>query len=783
MESIASLGSLKRSADNSRLKVTVRGAVQGVGFRPFVYRIAKELHLAGWVSNSQKGVTIEVEGPTNRLERFLFRIELEKPVHSRITSLEFSVLDPAGFHSFEIRPSDTAGNREAFVMPDIATCGDCLQEIFDPANRRYRYPFTNCTHCGPRFSIVEALPYDRARTSMSRFQMCASCRREYEDPSDRRFHAEANACPDCGPKLELWDREGVVLARGHASILLAADAVRQGRIVALKGLGGFHLLADASNGDAVRTLRQRKEREEKPLALMFPSLDRVEAFCVVSHLEERLLRAPESPIVLLRRKKSRDDGISNSVAPGNPAYGVMLPYTPLHHLLMAELNFPVVATSGNRSDEPICKDEKDALERLNGIADRYLVHDRPILRHIDDSIVRVILGREQILRRARGYAPLPVWEDESVLPILAVGGHLKNTVAVSVGREAVLSQHIGDLETPQACQAFENEIKSLLHIHDIHPAKIACDPHPDYISTQYAAGLGGGVDVQTVQHHYAHILSCMADNGLTGDVLGVAWDGSGYGEDGTLWGGEFLTVNDESHARVAHLRAFSLPGGAQAVREPRRGALGILHEIFGPGFLKMKDIPSLACFDGKELENLSILLGSGAMSPRTSSAGRLFDAVASLVGLRQVSRYEGQAAMELEFAAYGEGSRGPYELPLRGDPSSGKPVVLDWEPMVRAILEDMRAGVPAGSISAGFHLALVGGIVSAAKLFERERVVISGGCFQNRILCESAVEALRGAGFKPYWHQRVPPNDGGLSLGQLAAVVRSERSRKASLTL
>jgi hydrogenase maturation protein HypF len=847
--------------DRWRLKLVVRGAVQGVGFRPFVFRLATGLGLAGWVNNSTQGVFIEVEGPRSALEQFLLRLETEKPLRSFIQSLEASWLDAVGFKDFVIRESETGGDKTALVLPDIATCPDCLREIFDPKNRRYRYPFTNCTNCGPRFSIIESLPYDRANTSMKSFTMCPQCQAEYDDPRDRRFHAQPNACPVCGPRLELW-RSGVrqnaanfaskqeqrrSAERSHDALLTAATAIRAGKIIAAKGLGGFHLMVDARNDRAVRLLRKRKQREEKPFALMFPSLESIKAECEVSPLEERLLRSPESPIVLLRKIVNRKSPIVNSVAPGNPNLGVMLPYTPLHHLLLAELGFPVVATSGNLSDEPICTDEHEALERLSGIADVFLVHNRPIVRHVDDSIVRVMLDQELVLRRARGYAPLPI-RLNSPLPsgghplpagrgegrgediVLAVGAHLKNTIALSVGNQVFISQHIGDLETEQAHTAFRRVIADFEKLYDAQPQIIAADLHPDYLSTKYAweivaqasppAGFGGvpaaistdeeqgcSADSQAgslhyigVQHHIAHVWSCLAENELAPPVLGVAWDGTGYGLDGTIWGGEFFLVTDQNVQRTAHLRPFRLPGGDQAVKEPRRTALGLLYETSGDAVFEHKNLASVAAFSKSELTALKTVLAKKLNSPVTTSIGRLFDAVASLVNLRQRIRFEGQAAMELEFALEGIETDEAYPLPIadiesfrvpaskrscqlpieKTAASAGKleignrklEMILDWSPMIKAILADLKAGVSVNVISAKFHNALVEAIVAVAKQVGELRVALSGGCFQNRYLTEHAVRRLQAEGFRPYWHQRVPPNDGGIALGQVIAARR-----------
>jgi hydrogenase maturation protein HypF len=861
--------------DLQRLRVVIRGAVQGVGFRPFVYRLATEMQLPGWVINNSQGVFIEVEGAKPRLDEFLLRVSREAPPRAFIQSLESSFLDPAGFTAFEIRHSEESGAKTVLVLPDLAACPDCLRDIRDPANRRYRYPFTNCTNCGPRFSIIEALPYDRPNTAMKIFPLCDECRAEYVNPLDRRFHAQPNACPKCGPHLELWDRAGAVLATHGDALLAAAEAIRRGQIVAVKGIGGFHLMADARNEEAVRTLRQRKHREEKPFALMYPSLELVKEHCEVSALEERLLLSPESPIVLLKKrgeeKRADEAGIFSSphsslltpsvVLAPNPNLGVMLPYTPLHHVLMGELGFPVVATSGNLSDEPICIDEREALERLAGIADVYLVHNRPIVRHVDDSIVRVVLGRELALRRARGFAPLPVkvqntehriqstdgqpavgrTTDDGVQSsignrqsaILAVGAHLKNAVAVTVGENAFVSQHIGDLETAQAFEAFRRVIADLTRLYELKPEVVACDLHPDYLSTQYArelvAGSGGAMRLVAVQHHYAHVMACMAENELQGRALGVSWDGTGYGLDGTIWGGEFLQVgrpgsDGAPFERFAHLRTFRLPGGDRAVKEPRRIAAGLLYEMFGDAAFERDDLAPIAALSRAERQVLRQMLHQGLNAPLTSSAGRLFDAVAALAGLRQKVNYEGQAAMELEFEAGRSGGRSdislqapsgltsprlelrqppdlsirrehtedekPADAPLPADQtypfaiddpplSAGtssaignrQSAIVNWEPMVRAIVDDVQRAVPVGVIAAKFHNTLAEMIVSVAQQAGERRVVLSGGCFQNRYLLERAVGRLREAGFQPYWHQRVPPNDGGIALGQAMAAL------------
>jgi hydrogenase maturation protein HypF len=766
MPAVSAHPPLHRAANRQRARVILRGAVQGVGFRPFIYRLASELDVTGWVSNTGQGVFIEAEGGGAAVSAFLERLDAERPPQAVVVSRECTMLDPVGFARFEILASRMHEEPSAFVLPDIATCADCLRELFDPNDRRFRYPFVNCTHCGPRFSIIDALPYDRERTSMKTFAMCPACRREYEDPADRRFHAQPNACPACGPSLALWDSAGAEQARADDAVLLAVDAIERGAIVAVKGLGGFLVLADAHNDEAVRTLRARKHREAKPLALLFPDLSAIEEACEVSPQEARLLTSPESPIVLLRKRVGDASRIAPSVAPRTPCLGAMLPYTPLHHLLMRDIGRPVVATSGNLADEPICVDEHDALDRLRGIADVFLVHDRPIVRHVDDSIVRVLLGREMVLRRARGYAPLPILLRETAAPMLAVGAHLKNSIAVTVGRSVFISQHIGDLESPQAIGAFEGVIATFRDLYRVEPAKVIADSHPDYASTRYADTLG--VPVLRVQHHAAHVAACMAENDLDDPTLGVAWDGTGYGADGTIWGGEFLIARDGSFERVATMRPFRLPGGDRAVREPRRTAFALLHEIHGDDLQARQDLPPVAAFDEPERRVLAQMLARGINAPVTTSAGRMFDAVASLCGVCHRASFEGQAAMALEFAI-DERASGCYAIPIVDG------LVLDWQPAIESIVEDFRRGVSTGAIAVRFHRAMVEAIVEVSKRVQIQRVVLTGGCFQNGFLLEHTVRRLDEEGFRAYWHQRVPPNDGGIALGQIVMAARTGR--------
>ncbi len=762
-----------RLKGDKRLKVIVRGAVQGVGFRPFIYRLATQLRLHGWVLNSSQGVFIEVEGMEESLNTFLLCLNREKPKRAIIHSLEFSFLDPIGYEGFDIKESEEDREKTTLVLPDISTCHECLEEIFDSTDRRFLYPFTNCTNCGPRFTLIEAIPYDRPNTSMRIFKMCPDCEYEYKKPLDRRFHAQPNACSVCGPAIELWNLEGRIISRGQDALFDAARSVKSGRILALKGLGGFHLIVDAGNEEAVSRLRERKSREEKPFAVMFPSLDLVKSCCEVSLFEERLLLSSESPIVLLKKGEVHFNLspclLSPNVAPNNPYLGVMLPYTPLHHILIREIGFPVVATSGNLKDEPIVTDEKEALIRLRGIADLFLVHNRPIVRHVDDSVVRIVLGKEMVIRRARGYAPLPIRRNitQPMPRILAVGAHLKNTVAISINDQVFISQHIGDLETHEAYKAFQRVIEDFKKIYEFKPDIVACDMHPGYISTNYAKGLG--LPVIEVQHHHAHVAACMSENELNETVLGISWDGTGYGTDGTIWGGEFLLSGYVSFNRVCHFRTFRIPGGESAIREPRRTALGILYEVFGEGFMK-EDIPLLQSFSEEEIRVLFQMLRKGINSPLTSSVGRIFDAVAALIGLRQKVSFEGQAAMELEYAIRsGIESSYPFDITEKEEfhPHMSPCCIVDWAPMVLAILEDVQDGRDIGYISTRFHNTLSEIIIDISSLLGIEKVVLTGGVFQNRYLTERTYKRLKEEGFKPYIHQRVPPNDGGISFGQV----------------
>jgi len=749
-----------------RLVINIQGVVQGVGFRPFVYRLAGDLDLNGWVGNSPQGVQVEIEGAAENLDRFIARLDTDKPPLATISNKEFIYLEPAGYNDFTVRQSDRSGDKTAPVLPDIATCPDCLSEIFDPSDRRYRYPFTNCTNCGPRYSIIHTLPYDRANTTMQVFPMCEKCREEYEDPSNRRFHAQPNACAECGPHLQLRDGGGNTLGMHDEALITACEAVRQGRILALKGLGGFQLLVDARNDEAVRLLRKRKGREEKPFALMYPSLDNVSRDCRMTSIEESLLLSPQSPIVLLE-KLTIDTNVADAVAPNNPYLGVMLPYTPLHHLLMHELQFQLVATSGNLSDEPICIDENEAMHRLRNIADFYLVHNRPIARQVDDSVVRIMNGGAMVVRNARGYAPTSVELTGEIPPTLAMGAHLKSSIAIARGGHAFVSQHIGDLETTEAFEAMKKVTVSLSDIYDFKPEKIVADLHPDYLSTRFADD--SGLPAKKIQHHLAHVLSCMADNRLDEPVLGVSWDGTGLGPDRTVWGGEFITVNGKSAKRAGHFRLFPLPGGDKAVREPRRTALGMLYEIYGDNLFGMAALEPMRAFDIKELDILKTALKNKINTPMTSSAGRIFDAVSSILGICQISRYEGQAAMMLEYSGLTEPARQSYEYEIN---CSDAMFVVDWQPMIRGLLKDFLDGVVPGRIASRFQNTLADIILSVGKQIGEKNIVLTGGCFQNRYLTEKTISRLESADFKPYRHRRIPPNDGGIALGQIMAAAR-----------
>ena len=751
--------------ETRRLRITVRGAVQGVGFRPHVYRLARELELAGWIVNDLRGVLIEVEGPSGRLARFARRLREAPPRQARIQEMVEVWVEPTGLDGFQIRGSDARGLPRAAILPDLATCPACLADVMEPGGRREGYAFTNCTECGPRFSIVRRLPYDRPNTTMAGFVQCAACGAEYTSPSDRRFHAQPNACPECGPRLRWWD-EGEARDEGDAACIEdAATALREGRVVAVQGLGGFHLMTDAASEVAVTRLRVRKGREAKPLAVMVRDLREAEALAVLDDDARELLTSAAAPIVLVPRRDGAP--LAPSVAPDSPWVGMMLAYTPLHHLLLETFGGPVVATSGNRSEEPICIRPEEARERLAGIADAFLVHDRPIQRHVDDSVTRIGPEGPQILRRARGYAPLPLpvpWATEAGL---AVGGHLKNTVAVARDGQVWISQHIGDLETEEARRAFRTTVRDFLDLYRVDPTVVAHDLHPDYASTTWAQATFPHLPLVGVQHHHAHLAALLAEHGMEPDhrALGVVWDGTGYGPDGTVWGGEVLAGAMAASERVGHLRTFRLPGSEAAVREPRRSALGLLTEA------GLTDHPgartALAAFTAEERRILDRTLERGLNAPMTSSAGRLFDALSALLGLCRHSRYEGEAAILLEHASDPE-ETGSHAPALLREPDGSW--ILDWEPLVRGVLEDRVRDVPAAVSAARIHNGLVDGIVAMASAAGLEDVALTGGCFLNARLTRDARTRLRRAGHRVLLHREVPPGDGGIALGQVATV-------------
>lgn len=759
-------------SEQRRIAIIVEGAVQGVGFRPFVYRIAMKYGLTGWVQNRTDGVYIEIQGNNSSVEYFLFSLKTEYPKHAHIDNiktLELQIQEEEKY--FCIHSSYTEGIFRTRILPDIATCPDCLREMNNPTDRRYHYPFINCTLCGPRYTIIYRMPYDRINTSMASFQMCDQCREEYENPSNRRFHAEPIACPVCGPQISLWDEKGEILSERETALIETASLIKKGSILAVKGLGGFHLIVDATNSESVKRLRERKNREEKPFALMYPSLEEVKKDCIVSELEASLLTSSESPIVLLE-KNLNSSRIAEEVAPEQSRHGVMLPYTPLHHLLMSELNIPVIATSGNRSDEPICIDEQEALERLKGIADYFLVHNRPIVRHVDDSIVHVVMDKPILLRRSRGYVPQPISLPETTDKVfLAVGGHLKSTVAVNYDNQVVISQHLGDLETQKAIEGFHQSREILLNLIERTPDILVADAHPDYTSTQWA--YQQNKPVIQVQHHIAHALAVIAEKKVPLPVFAVIWDGTGYGLDHTIWGGEFFIITDDNIKRWGHLRTFSIPGGDKAVREPRRSALGILYEIYGDAlFERNTEIFEYIFTSFQEIEwsALQKMLKHTINTPRTSSAGRLFDAVAMLLGLSSVCSFEAQSAMALETLAW-EGKDTEYkDIPINIKEENESHIV-DWKPIIEFIIEHKNKGMSSTRLANLFHQYLAHCIKQVVNKVGISNVIVNGGCFQNRLLLEYTTTLLQPE-HEVFFAEQIPPNDGCISLGQIYYAIK-----------
>jgi hydrogenase maturation protein HypF len=745
-----------------RRAICVRGTVQGVGFRPFIYGLAARLEIKGCVSNVGGDVSVEIEGPTQRLDRFLDELVANRPPLAHIESVTWTPQGVRGDQHFSILKSETSGRARVTISPDVATCGACVAELFDPLNRRYRYPFLNCTNCGPRITIVTGAPYDRIRTTMASFGMCDACRAEYEDPNDRRFHAQPTACAACGPRLVACDSTGSRLEVGDA-VAWFVDQLRRGAVGAVKGLGGYHLACDAGNDLAVSQLRARKHRDEKPFALMVMDVPTADVWCEISPEERALLTSAARPIVLVRK---RDPHSFRLIAPGNPHLGVMLPYTPLHHLLLREIGRPLVMTSGNRSDEPIAYTEPEVFERLRGIADVFLTHDRPIHTRCDDSVMRVARGEDSPVRRSRGYAPHPIQMPVTCSrPVLAVGGQLKNTFALGRDDRAIVSHHMGDLGHFEAYRSFERDVAGYEELFSIRPRVIAHDLHPDYASTRYAVArvARDGLIALPIQHHHAHIAACFAEHGMVEPVIGVAFDGTGFGTDGNIWGGEFLVGDLVAYRRAAHFSYVPMPGGERAIREPWRMAVAHLSAA------GVECAALSSRIDAAATRTVRQMIDKQVNCPLTSSVGRLFDAVASLVGVRDRVTFEGQAAMQLEWlgADLCSAENYPYEID-----KVARPMQIDTRPLIRAVAEDVDRGTTAALISRRFHSTLAAITADVCTTLGQEsgirRVVLSGGVFMNALLAREVSAKLAECGFSTFQHRRVPPNDGGLSFGQLA---------------
>ena len=767
-----------------RRQIEVSGIVQGVGFRPYVYRLATGRHLSGTICNTSAGVTIEVQGPAETVQNFVEHLPAEAPPLARITNLAVHDIPCIAeqinrYQDFRIVHSHEGAEVRTLISPDVAICADCLREMFDPHDRRYRYPFINCTNCGPRFTIVRDIPYDRPSTSMATFPMCPACLAEYENPLDRRFHAQPNACWQCGPRVELWDESGKKI-EDRDPIIEAVSRLQAGMVVAVKGLGGFHLAVDASNPAAVALLRQRKRRVEKPFAIMVPDLQAAEESCELDGKARAVLQSMQRPIVLLKKvllPRKSACAIAEDVAPFNRYLGIFLPYTPLHYLLLAEGGFKaLVMTSGNLSEEPIAIDNREAVNRLSGLADYFLVHNRDILLRCDDSVVRVAGRITRQLRRSRGFVPVPVFLKDDQPSVLAVGGELKNTICLTKGKHAFLSQHVGDLENVESYGFFEEAIRHLKRILEICPEIIAYDLHPDYFSTKWALQQQR-VKLVGVQHHHAHVASCMAENHLEGRVIGFSLDGTGYGSDGNIWGGEVLIAGYEDFERAAHFEYVPLPGGAAAIREPWRMAVSYLAHHFGRNFLKL-DLDFVRQLNRPKVDLVLRMMDQGLNSPLTSSCGRLYDAVSALIGIRQQVNYEAQAAIELEMAMASSEDETGYPLQLVPD---GDNWVIGTRPLFEALLHDLARNIPAAAISRRFHNGLIEGFVQLATMLKEKtnlnRVCLSGGTFHNIYLSQRLETRLSESGFEVFTQNEVPAGDGGLSLGQ-ALIAASAHSIK-----
>ncbi len=754
--------------------IHINGIVQGVGFRPFVYQLARSHHLSGEVSNTSNGVTIHVEGADDDLTAFKDALANQAPPLAHIVEVVATVVAPRHLDDFTITKSHGSDQRATLISPDVSVCDDCLAEMFDPKDRRFGYPFTNCTNCGPRYTIIDDIPYDRPKTSMRHFTMCPQCQAEYDDPNDRRFHAQPNACSKCGPRVALYDAHRVLVETddpiGHA-----AEMLRNGRILAIKGLGGFHLCVDALNDGAVERLRRRKVREEKPLAVMSPDVETISRYAEMTSEEQRLLLSIQRPIVLLAKKIP--EKLAFSVAPRNTCYGVMLPYTPLHYLLLRHGFTALVMTSGNLSEEPIAIDNDDAFHRLKAIADNFLVHDREIYLRSDDTIVRRAGQETRQIRRSRGFVPVPIFLKEEISSVLACGAEQKNTVCLTKGNQAFISQHIGDLENLATENFFKLTIRHLQRILDIAPEQVVCDLHPDYLSTLWAKSQGE-ISLLQVQHHHAHVAACMAEHRLDEPVLGLSFDGTGFGPDGTVWGGEILMADLAGYRRVAHFEPVPMPGSAAAIKAPIRMALAYLDLVYGDDLHELH-LPAIEAFDRNQAD-VYVEMGRRLLnSPLTSSLGRLFDGVAALVGLRQTVAFEGQAAMELEMMA-DDATLDRYDFEWRS--GDARQIVL--APIIKGVVEDLQAGMPAFVIGGKFHNTIIQGCADLAASINQSngisKVVLSGGCFQNRRLLEGMMAALSQKGLEVFSHRLVPTNDGGISLGQAViagAVATGRKSR------
>jgi len=748
-----------------RARIEIRGIVQGVGFRPFVYRLAHAYRITGWVCNTSGSVEIEAESNKDTLAKFIDSLRTQVPPQARIDNLEASFLPIVGYDEFVIHESHSVKNEYQLISPDIATCADCKKEIFSAGDRRDNYPFTNCTNCGPRFTIIKDIPYDRAKTTMDPFIMCPDCQSEYDDPLNRRFHAQPNACPVCGPRIWITDRRGIEVTVDDP-LQRASDLLRSGEILAIKGLGGFHLTCDATNEEAVLRLRSRKNRPSKPLAVMIARIERIKEHCYVSQEEEDLLSSPVAPIVLLRWKKE-ESNISHRVALRQHDLGVMLPYTPLHHLLLDKADIPLVMTSGNLSGEPLARGNEEALAKLSRIADYFLLHNRDIHVRCDDSVCVINRGT-RVIRRARGYAPNPIALPFQAREILACGPELKNTVCLTKNEHAFISQHIGDMGSEESLMHLKETINHFEYLFRITPEIVACDMHPDYVPSKYARALASEQSLPCidVQHHHAHIVSGMIDNNLDGRVIGVAFDGTGYGSDGAIWGGEFMVANWKSFERVGHLEYVPMPGGEAAIRRPYRMALGYLYTLFGDD-VSLDGLP-LGQVDIIERQLIAQQIEKRINSPLTSSAGRLFDAIAAIIGVRERIDYNGQAAIELELVAAGE-DQDLQSYPFFISQEEGVRIVRMQETIL-SVIRDLRGGISTATISLRFHRTVAEIIAKMctqiAQQTDVDRVVLSGGVLQNRLLRSLATSALLQEGLQVFSHHRVPCNDGGISLGQ-----------------